>query len=179
MTRLENSRRGSAGFENTFGNFILRCALLRMPTRLERSSWNSFSIPLGFRASSCFHPYAARIAETLLRVARDEQPIFQGLVHSIATLLDTRAMLSVLAYLSPKRNTLELSRELKILRTQHSSQRLLDETNTAAAVLVEGIDRYEPEGSNRWKLLLPLCSDVDSKTLKSLKAYKYLFLLFL
>jgi len=49
-------------------------------------------------------------------------------------------LLSVPAYLSPKRNTLELSRELKILeRTIHLlTQRLLDEANTAAAVLVEG-----------------------------------------
>ena len=74
-------------------------------------------------------------------------------------------MCSVPAYLSPKRNTLELSRELKILeRNIHlPTQRLLDEVNTAAAALVEGIDRYEHEGSNRWKLLLPLCFDVDSK----------------
>ena len=44
-----------------------------------------------------------------------------------------------------KRNTLELSRELKILeRNIHLfTQRLLDEANTAAAVLAEGIDRYE------------------------------------
>src|SRR6266853_6617390 len=54
-------------------------------------------------------------------------------------------MCSVPAYLSPKRNTLELSRELKILeRNIHLfTQRLLDEANTAAAVLAEGIDRYE------------------------------------
>ncbi len=92
------------------------------------------------RARSCFHPYAARIAETLLRVARDEQPIFQGLVHSSRRYLTRGHLLSVPAYLSPKRNTLELSRELKILEPNIHllTQRLLDEANTAAAVLVEG-----------------------------------------
>lgn len=50
-----------------------------------------------------------------------------------------------MALTEAKRNTLELSRELKILeRNIHLfTQRLLDEANTAAAVLAEGIDRYE------------------------------------
>ncbi len=77
-------------------------------------------------------------------MARDEQPIFQGLVHSVAALLDTRAFAQRPGVSLPKRNTLELSRELKILETNvHLTQCLLDEANTAAAVLVEGIDRYE------------------------------------
>src|SRR5437016_4336328 len=94
-----------------------------------------------------FHPYAARILETLLRVARDEEPIFQGLVHSIAALLDPKAFAQRpgVSLAEAKRHTLELARELKILeRNIHLfTQRLLDEANTAAAVLVEGIDRYE------------------------------------
>jgi hypothetical protein len=58
-------------------------------------------------------------------------------------------LLSVPAYLSLERNTLELSREMKILETNiHLLTRcLLDEANTAAEVLVEGIDRYAPEGA--------------------------------
>lgn len=74
-------------------------------------------------------------------------------------------LLSVPAYLSPKRNTLELSREMKILETNIHllTQCLLDEANTAAAVLVEGIDRYATRGAIARGLLLPLCSGVDSK----------------
>lgn len=54
---------------------------------------------------------------------------------------------------------------MKILETNIHllTQCLLDEANTAAEALVEGIDRYAPEGSHRWMLLLPLCSGVDSK----------------
>src|SRR5437016_12258055 len=94
-----------------------------------------------------FHPYAARILETLLRVARDEEPIFQGLVHSIAALLDPKAFAQRpgVSLAEAKRHTLELGRELKILeRNVHLfTQRLLDQASTAAGVLVEGIDRYE------------------------------------
>jgi hypothetical protein len=68
-------------------------------------------------------------------------------VHSIAALLDPRAFAQRpgVSLAEAKRNTLELSRELKILeRNIHLfTQRLLDEANTAAAVLAEGIDRYE------------------------------------
>jgi hypothetical protein len=55
---------------------ILRCALLRLAHSSRKKQ-------LGF--------VLTRIAQTLLRVARDEQPIFQGLVHSVAALRNTRA----------------------------------------------------------------------------------------
>jgi hypothetical protein len=128
-------------------NALVRALARRLTARLERSGWIHFQYRSGQGEIMSFHPYAARIAETLLRVARDEQPIFQGLVHSIAALLDPRAFAQRpgVSLAEAKRNTLELSRELKILeRNIHLfTQRLLDEANTAAAVLAEGIDRYE------------------------------------
>src|SRR5215469_15585008 len=128
-------------------NAVVRALARRLMARLERSGWIHFQYRSGQGEIMSFHPYAARIAETLLRVARDEQPVFQGLVHSIAALLDPRAFAQRpgVSLMEAKRNTLELSRELKILeRNIHLfTQRLLDEANTAAAVLAEGIDRYE------------------------------------
>ena len=94
-----------------------------------------------------FHPYAARILETLLRIARDEQPIFQGYVHSIAALLDPKTFVQRpgVSLSEAKRHAIDLVRELKILeRNIHVfTQRVLDEAATAANVLEEGLDRYE------------------------------------
>ena len=94
-----------------------------------------------------FHAYAARILQSLLAVARDEQPVFQGLVHSIATLLESTAFAQRpgVSLSEARRHTLELSRELKILeRNIHLFvQRVLDDASTAAEVLEEGFDRYE------------------------------------
>ena len=126
---------------------LVRALARRLTTRLERSGWIHFQYRSGQGEIMSFHPYAARILETLLRVARDEEPIFQGLVHSIAALLDPKAFAQRpgVSLTEAKRNTLELARELKILeRNIHLfTQRLLDQANTAATILAEGIDRYE------------------------------------
>jgi hypothetical protein len=94
-----------------------------------------------------FHPYAARITETLMRIARDEQPALQGYVHSIASLLEAQAFAQRpgVSLFEAKRHTLDLVRELKILeRNIHLfTQRILDEAQTASRVLEEGFDRYE------------------------------------
>jgi hypothetical protein len=119
----------------------------RMVSRLERSGWIHFQYRSGTGDLMSFHPYAARILETLLKVARDEQPVFQGYVHSIAALLEPRAFAQRpgVSLSEAKRHTLELVRELKILeRNIHLfTQRILDEMDTAAAVLEEGFERYE------------------------------------
>jgi hypothetical protein len=128
-------------------NTVVRALARRLTTRLERSGWIHFQYRSGQGEIMSFHPYAARILETLLRVARDEEPIFQGLVHSIAALLEPKAFAPRpgVSLAEAKRNTLELARELKILeRNIHLfTQRLLDQANTAATILSEGIDRYE------------------------------------
>lgn len=128
-------------------NTVVRALARRLTTRLERSGWIHFQYRSGQGEIMSFHPYAARILETLLRVARDEEPIFQGLVHSIAALLDPKAFAQRpgVSLAEAKRHTLELARELKILeRNIHLfTQRLLDQANTAATILAEGIDRYE------------------------------------
>ena len=55
---------------------LVRALARRLTTRLERSGWIHFQYRSGQGEIMSFHPYAARILETLLRVARDEEPIF-------------------------------------------------------------------------------------------------------
>ncbi len=64
-----------------------------------------------------FYPYGARILEALVRVARDEQPLFQGYAHSIASLLrpEVFAARPGVSLSEARRNTLDMLRELKIL----------------------------------------------------------------
>ena len=127
--------------------FLVRALARRIVARLERSGWVHFQYRSGVGEIMSFHPYAARILETLLKVARDEQPVFQGYVHSIAALLEPKAFAQRpgVSLSEAKRHTLELVRELKILeRNIHLfTQRVLDEAATAAAVLEEGLERYE------------------------------------
>jgi Wadjet anti plasmid transformation system JetA-like protein len=125
----------------------LRALARRLVARLEESEWMHFQYRGGVGEIMSFHAYAARILQTLLDVARDEQPVFQGLVHSIAALLEPKAFAQRpgVSLSEARRHTLELSRELKILeRNIHLFiQRVLDEAATAAAVLEEGFERYE------------------------------------
>jgi hypothetical protein len=126
---------------------VVRSLARRIVARLERSGWVHFQYRAGVGEIMSFSPYAARILETLLKVARDEQPVFQGYVHSIAALLEPKAFAQRpgVSLSEAKRHTLELVRELKILeRNIHLfTQRVLEEMATAAAVLEEGLERYE------------------------------------
>jgi hypothetical protein len=126
---------------------LVRALARRILARVEGSGWIHFQYRAGDGEIMSFHPYAARILEKLLAVARDEQPIFQGFVHSIAALLEPKAFAQRpgVSLSEAKRHTLDLVRELKILeRNIHLlTQRVLDEAATAAAVLKEGFDRYE------------------------------------
>ena len=125
----------------------IRSLARRLVARLEESGWMHFQYRAGVGEIMSFHAYAARILQTLLDVARDEQPVFQGLVHSIAALLEPTAFAQRpgVSLSEARRHTLELSRELKILeRNIHLFiQRVLDDAATAAEVLEEGFDRYE------------------------------------
>ena len=126
---------------------VVRALARRIVGRLERSGWVHFQYRAGTGEIMSFHPYAARILETLMKVARDEQPIFQGYVHSIAALWEPKAFAQRpgVSLSEAIRHTLELVRELKILeRNIHLfTQRILEEAATAAAVLAEGFERYE------------------------------------
>lgn len=126
---------------------VVRSLARRIVARLERSGWIHFQYRARAGEIMSFPPYAARILETLLKVARDEQPVFQGYVHSIAALLEPRAFAQRpgVSLSEAKRHTLELVRELKILeRNIHLfTQRVLEEMATASAVLEEGLERYE------------------------------------
>lgn len=125
----------------------IRALARRLVARLENSGWMHFQYRAGVGEIMSFHAYAARIVQTLLDVARDEQPVFQGLIHSIAALLEPTAFAQRpgVSLSEARRHTLELSRELKILeRNIHLFiQRVLDDAATAAEVLEEGFDRYE------------------------------------
>jgi hypothetical protein len=125
---------------------LLRAAARRVVSRLESAGWFHFEYRKEIGEVLNFYPYAARILDTLQRVARDEQPVFQGYAHSIASLLkpEVFAARPGVSLSEARRHTLDLVRELKILNRNiyASTQRLLDEAATAAGVLEEGLERY-------------------------------------
>jgi Wadjet protein JetA len=118
---------------------LLRAAARRVVSRLEGAGWFHFEYRKEIGEVLNFYPYAARILDTLQRVARDEQPVFQGYAHSIASLLkpEVFAARPGVSLSEARRHTLDLVRELKILNRNiyASTQRLLDEAATAAGVL--------------------------------------------
>jgi Family of unknown function (DUF5716) len=125
---------------------VLRATARRVVGRLENAGWFHFEYRSGIGEVLNFYPYAARVLDTLVRVARDEQPLFQGYAHSIASLLkpEVFAARPGVSLSEAKRHTLDLVRELKILNRNiyASTQRLLDEAATAAVVLNESFERY-------------------------------------
>jgi hypothetical protein len=137
---------GSSTGDNEEGS-IVRGLARRMISRLETSGWVHFQYRANLGEIMSFHPYAARILETLIKVARDEQPVFQGYIHSIAALLDPKAFAQRpgVSLSEAKRHTLDLVRELKILeRNIHLfTERILAEAGSPAKVLEEGFEHYE------------------------------------
>ncbi len=125
---------------------LLRATARRLVTRLEAAGWFHFEYRSSVGEVLNFYPYSARILEALVRVARDEQPLFQGYAHSIVSLLrpDVFAARPGVSLSEARRNTLDMVRELKILdrNIYASTQRLLDAATTAAGVLEEGLDHY-------------------------------------
>jgi len=125
---------------------LLRATARRMIGRQERAGWFRFEYRSEIGMILSFYPYAVRILETLVRVARDEQPEFQGFAHSIAVLLraETFTARPGVSLREARRQTLDMVRELKILERNiyAFTQRLLDEAATAANVLERGIDHY-------------------------------------
>lgn len=124
----------------------LRATARRLLSRLESAGWIHFEYRSTFGDILNFRPQAARILETLLRIARDEQPVFQGYAHSIASLLkpDAFAGRPGVSLVEAKRATLEMVRELKILNRNifAFTQRMVEEAVTAANVLEHGLDKY-------------------------------------
>lgn len=137
---------GSGGTEPSNEADQVRAVARRLLARLEQSGWFAFEYRSTLGLVLSFYPYAARILEALVRIARDEQPVFQGYAHSIASLLrsDNFALRPGISVREAKRHTFELVRELKILNRNiyAFTQRLLDEVTSAAGVLTEGLDRY-------------------------------------
>lgn len=124
----------------------LRATARRLLSRLESVGWIHFEYRSTHGEILNFHPHPARILETLLRIARDEQPVFQGYAHSIASLLkpDAFAGRPGVSLLEAKRATLEMIRELKILNRNifAFTRRMVAEAVTAAHVLEHGLDKY-------------------------------------
>jgi hypothetical protein len=125
---------------------LARMMARRLVSRLEVTGWFHFEYRSTLGQVLSFHPWAARVLDTLVRVARDEQPLFQGYAHSIATLLKPDAFASRpgVSLREARRHTLDLIRELKILNRNiyAFTQRLLEQVSTASGVLEEGIDHY-------------------------------------
>jgi hypothetical protein len=125
---------------------LLRATARRLVARLEAAGWFHFEYRSAVGDVLNFYPYAARILEALVRVARDEQPLFQGYAHSIASLLrpEVFAARPGVSLSEARRHTLDMVRELKILdrNIYSSTQRLLDTVGTASGVLEEGLDHY-------------------------------------
>ncbi len=125
----------------------LREGARRLLQRLEKSGWFHFEYRSGQGFVLHFFPYSARLLETLLRIARDEQPVFQGYAHSIASLLrrESYTHRPGVALLEAKRHTLDLTRELKILSQNIHGfiQRLFIAASSAQQVLSESIDHYK------------------------------------
>ncbi len=119
---------------------------LRMLRRLERAGWFVWEYRAGVGEVLAFSPPAARVLEALVRVARDEQPIFQGYAHSIATLLQRESFAARpgVVLVEARRHTLELVRELKILDRNIALfvQRILNDASDAAAVLDQSFEAY-------------------------------------
>lgn len=124
----------------------LRATARRLLARLETAGWIHFEYRSTHGEILNFHPNPARIMETLLRIARDEQPVFQGYAHAIASLLrpDAFAGRPGVSLLEAKRATLEMIRELKILNRNIFSftKRMVEDAVTAANVLEHGLDKY-------------------------------------
>lgn len=125
---------------------LLRSTARRLVARLESAGWFHFEYRSAVGEVLNFYPYAARILEALVRVARDEQPVFQGYAHSIASLLrsDVFAARPGVSLSEARRHTLDMLRELKILdrNIYASTQRMLDAVSTASGVLEEGLESY-------------------------------------
>jgi hypothetical protein len=124
---------------------LLRGTARRLVIRLEQAGWFHYEYRSTIGHVLNFYPYAARILETLMRVARDDQPVFQGYAHAIASLLKSTefAARPGVSLYEAKEQTLTLLRELKILdRNIYDRTRHLLELATASDILEESIDRY-------------------------------------
>jgi hypothetical protein len=113
--------------------------------RLEQAGWYHYEYRSNVGHVLNFYPAPARILETLMRAARDEQPVFQGYAHTIASVLKPSEFAAKpgVSLNEAKRNTLVLLRELKILdRNIYDRTRQLMRLATTATVLEESIDRY-------------------------------------
>ena len=124
---------------------LLRGTARRLVIRLEGAGWFHYEYRSAIGHVLNFYPYAARILEALMRVARDDQPVFQGYAHTIASLLKSTefAARPGVSLYEAKEQTLTLLRELKILdRNIYDRTLHLLELATASDVLEESIDRY-------------------------------------
>lgn len=137
---------GETGVEVADEAALLRATARRLVARLEVAGWYHFEYRSAVGEVLSFHPWAARLLDTLVKIARDEQPVFQGYAHSIASLLkpEVFAARPGVSLAEAGRHSADLLRELKILERNiyASTRRLIDEVASAAGVLEEGLERY-------------------------------------
>lgn len=137
---------GEASVEVADEATLLRAAARRLVARLEVAGWFHFEYRSAVGEVLSFHPWAARILDTLVKIARDEQPVFQGYAHSIASLLKAEVFAARpgVSLTEARRHSADLLRELKILERNiyASTRRLIDQVASAAGVLEEGLEHY-------------------------------------
>ena len=119
----------------------------RIVDRLESAGWFHFEYQSRLGEVLNFYPYAARILDPLLRIARDEQPVLQsyaiGILQALRT--DTIGTRPGYAIREAKEKTAEFTRELKVLNRNIyiATRRLVDDARTASGVLEELLSRYQ------------------------------------
>jgi hypothetical protein len=125
----------------------LRATARRIVDRLERSGWFHFEYRSQLGELLNFYPYAARILNELLRVARDEQPVLPGYALTVLNALRPESVASRpgWAVAEVRRVTAEFVRELKVLNRNiyDATRRLLAEATSASAVLEDLLGRYQ------------------------------------
>ncbi|MBI2606478.1 MAG: hypothetical protein HYW49_10410 [Deltaproteobacteria bacterium] len=116
--------------------------------RLERCGWFDYEYRESRKGYVLnFRDYAARIIHTLTQVAQQEQPVFEGLAHSIKSALSQTEIDEKpgVALYNAQKSTRDLVREIKILsRNIHRyPERALKEASTAKALLELQLDIYQ------------------------------------
>jgi hypothetical protein len=125
----------------------LRATARRLVDRLERAGWFHFEYRSQLGEVLNFYPYAARILDPLLRIARQEEPVLQNYAYAIQHALRAESVAARPGWAleEARRKAAEFVRELKVLNRNiyDHTRRLLQEATTAAGVLEDLMGRYQ------------------------------------
>lgn len=148
MNDVEGAQSTEARAEADDGEREARRLARVLLKRLERSGWFDYEYRQERKGYVLnFRDYAARLLHTLSQVARQEQPIFEGLAHSIKAALSPQEIEEKpgVAIYNAQSATKDLVREIKILsRNIHRyAERALNEAKTPKELLELQLDIYQ------------------------------------